>query len=279
MSIKKQIPVHGHRGARGLLPENTIAGFLEAARLGVQALEIDVVISKDLQVVVSHEPWMNELFCTQPNGSEIESNSKEKYNLYQMPFGDITAFDCGLKVNPEFPFQKSLPSRKPLLSEVICVIEDYINKNSLSPIIYNIEIKSDPSEYGIFQPDPETFVWVLFKVLLRFNITDRVIIQSFDVTVLQEVRKRYPGSSIGLLIENAKELKSNIEDLGFTPSFYNPDFHLVNEKLVSELHSKHIKIIPWTVNEITDMQQLIGMGVDGLITDYPDRALELIRSL
>lgn len=278
MSIKKQIPIHGHRGARGLFPENTIKGFLEAVRLGVQALEIDVVISKDLQVVVSHEPWMNEIFCTQPDGSEIESNSTEKYNLYQMTFAEITTFDCGKKVNPEFPLQRSVPSCKPLLSEVICVIEDFINANSLPPIIYNIEVKSDPAEYGIFQPFPESFVWVLFKVLTRFNITQRVIIQSFDVNVLQEVKARYPQTQLGLLIENSKEAQDNLDNLGFLPEFYNPDFHLVNDKLVHELHSQSIQIIPWTVNEIKDMQRLIDMGVDGLITDYPDRAVELIRS-
>ena len=97
MPKTKSIDIQGHRGARGLFPENTVTGFIEAIKLGVNTLEMDVIISKDNQVVVSHEPWMNEAFCTKKDGGEIEKNSKEKYNLYKMTYAEILEFDCGKK--------------------------------------------------------------------------------------------------------------------------------------------------------------------------------------
>jgi glycerophosphoryl diester phosphodiesterase len=160
-----QFQIHGHRGARGLFPENTLTGFIETVKLGVKTLEMDVVISKDLKVVVSHEEWMNEAFCSQPNGNVIEKNSKEKYNLYKMTYDDIALFDCGSKGNAEFPLQQKISGHKPLLSDVISTIDTFTKKNNLPDIIYNIEIKSEPSGDTIFHPEPFTFVQLVLNEL------------------------------------------------------------------------------------------------------------------
>lgn len=279
MSNFKQLQIHGHRGARGLFPENTITAFIEAVKLGVTTLEMDVVISADSKVVVSHEEWMNEAFCLQPNGNEIEINSKEKYNLYKMPYSEIALYDCGSKNNSEFPFQKNCPEHKPLLSEVINAIETYIKNNNLPNVTYNIEIKSELGGDSIFHPKPLVFVQLVLNELELHPINNRFILQSFDVRILQEIKSLKSDITIGLLIENFDEPQLNLERLGFIPNMYNPEFPLVTSELIKELHHKNILIIPWTVNELTDMKRLILMGVDGIITDYPDRAIELIKSL
>lgn len=275
----KQLQIHGHRGARGLFPENTVTAFIEAVKLGVRTLELDVVISKDLKVVVSHEEWMNEVFCLQPNGNNIEINSKQKYNLYQMPFAEIALYDCGSKVNPQFPDQKKSPEHKPLLSEVINAVETYTKNNHLSGVIYNIEIKSELAGDNIYHPTPSVFVKLVLNELELHSIDKRFILQSFDVRILQEIKKHKSDIVIGLLIENKFSLQTNLERLGFIPNMYNPEFPLVTVELIKELHQKNIQIIPWTVNEVTDMKRLINMGVDGIITDYPNRAIELMKSV
>lgn len=279
ISNLKQVQIHGHRGARGLFPENTITAFIEAVKLGVRTLEMDVVISKDLKVVVSHEEWMNEVFCLQPNGKDIEINSKEKYNLYQMSYAEIALYDCGSKRNRDFSNQKNSPAYKPLLSEVINAVETYTKNNHLSEVTYNIEIKSELAGDNIFHPTPSVFVNLVLNELELHPINNRFILQSFDVRILQEIKKRKSDVVIGLLIENNDSFQTNLERLGFIPHMYNPEFPLVTIELIKELHQKNILIIPWTVNELADMKRLINMGVDGLITDYPNIAIELIKSV
>ena len=279
MSVQNKIEIQGHRGARGLFPENTITSFIEAVKMGVDTLEMDVVISTDLQVVVSHEAWMNEDFCLQPNGNAIEKNSREKYNLFKMNYAEIVKFDCGRNGNLHFPSQKAVSEHKPLLSEVFTRVENYLKENNLPKIKYNIEIKSDPYEDGLFNPDPKTFVTLLNIELKKTNFIERIIVQSFDFRVLKELRKTDPTIIISLLVENNDALQTNLNRLGFTPQIYAPDFILVNEILISELKKLCIKIIPWTVNEISDMEKLISLGVDGIITDFPDRAFKLLKSI
>src|ERR1035437_7559361 len=143
MHKQKIIDIQGHRGARGLFPENTLTSFIEAVKLGVDTLEMDVVISLDWQVVVSHEAWMNEAFCNCPDGKEVEANSKDKYNLYKITYSEIATYDCGIRGNKEFPLQKKIAAHKPLLSEVITKIDAYTKENKLPAIKYNIEIKSE----------------------------------------------------------------------------------------------------------------------------------------
>ena len=265
---KNKVNIQGHRGARGLYPENTLTGFIEAAKLGVDTLEMDVVISKDFKVVVSHEPWMHELFCTKPNGNRIEKDSQEKYNLFKMPYSEIKTFNCGEIGNTEFPSQKKLSEYKPLLSDVIRSVQHNIKTNNLQDVAFNIEIKSELDEDNIFQPEPKTFTQLVYNEVK--NIKNKLIIQSFDVRVLQELRKLDKEIKIGLLAENENSSEENINRLGFIPFTYNPYFRLVNETLVSKLHSQNIQISPWTINETLDMKNLISMGVDGIITDYPD---------
>lgn len=274
-----KIDIQGHRGARGLFPENTITSFIEAIKLGVDTLEMDVVISKDLQVVVSHEAWMNDFFCTRPDGKVVEENSKDKYNLYKMTYAEISNYDCGIRGNKEFPLQKKLTEHKPLLSEVIKHVEEFVCENKLRPIKYNIEIKSEEGEDGAFNPEPKQFVELVYNEIVKHKIVEKTNLQSFDVRILQEIKKKDTCIQMALLVENEGGLEVNLKRLGFVPNTYSPDFYLVDVILVQQVHKYSMKLIPWTVNEITDIKKLIALGVDGIISDYPDRVIETIKKL
>lgn len=265
----ENVDIQGHRGCRGLLPENTIPAFTNAAELGVTTLEMDVVISKDSQVVVSHEALMNHKICTQPNGEEITKEDEKNHNLFQMEYDLIKQYDCGSIGNDRFPEQNKMPVYKPLLSEVIDTIEKKWNT-----LFYNIELKTEgPENDGIFQPEPDVFVQIVIRLLQEKGILDRCSIQSFDTRILESLHQHYPKVTSVLLIENNLSTEENLKSLSFKPSVYSPYYKMVNPKMIAYLHSLNIKVIPWTINEKDEMHKLIEMGADGVITDYPDRIM------
>ena len=229
MSKLQHIEIQGHRGARGLYPENTITAFIEAVKLGVDGIEMDVVISKDHQVVVSHEPWMSALYCTKPNGEAVEKELEETYNLYQMNYAEIAQFDCGIRGNALFPSQQKIAERKPLLSEVIEAVEAYTTTHHLPAIKYSIEIKTEINGDHLFQPAPETFAGLVYEELKKYNILNRTILMSFDVRILQALKHIKAIVPLSYLIENTDSLDVNLERLGFIPEIYGPDFMLIND--------------------------------------------------
>ncbi len=268
--------LQGHRGARGLMPENTIPAFLTALNNGVTTLELDVVITKDGQVLVSHEPYMSSEMCLKPDGTTISPEEALKLNIYKMTVAETQQFDCGLKAHPRFPEQKKVKITKPLLKEVIAAAEDHIKSYTLYEVDYNIEIKSVKEEEGKYQPSVQEFSEKVFEVINQYLPLERVVIQSFDFRVLQYWHKKYPHVRLAALVENQKSVEANLKELGFNPSVYSPDFMLLkSQAAVTELKKKKIRVIPWTVNEPADMKRLRAWGVDGIITDYPNRALEL----
>jgi glycerophosphoryl diester phosphodiesterase len=274
--------IEGHRGCRGLMPENTVPAFLKALDLGVTTLEMDVVISKDRQVVVSHEPYFNAAFSIAPNGIPVDKKEQKKRVLYQMDYADIKRYDVGSNGNPAYPEQQKLSAYKPLLSEVIEQAEAYRKIKNLPPFSYNIEIKSEPSEYNRSQPEPVEFC-ELVQTILKKHLSaervnsDHVVIQSFDFAMLTQWKKgmdagQYPRVRLSALVENLRSPKKNLEELGFKPDVYSPNFRLLSKAKIDQLHQQGIQVIPWTVNQRNDMERLKKWGVDGLITDYPDRA-------
>ncbi len=164
---KGNIEVQGHRGERGHLPENTIPAFLGAVELGVDVLELDVVISKDGKVVVSHEPFMSALYVSTPDGEPITKETEKLYNLFTMDYDSIKKFDTGSRGNKNFPQQRKMKTHKPLLAEVFDAVEEKIAKNGLKSVNYNIEIKSEPQEYDISQPQPEAFIDLVMQELRK----------------------------------------------------------------------------------------------------------------
>ncbi|WKN41997.1 glycerophosphodiester phosphodiesterase [Tunicatimonas pelagia] len=269
------LDIQGHRGCRGLLPENTIPAFIEAVKLGVTTLELDVVISQDRQVVVSHEPFLSHIICHTAEGQPIAEEEEKEHNLYQMPYQEIARCDCGSSPHPKFPEQENFPAHKPLLSDVIDTVEQLIAAQNLAPVLYNIETKSNPKGDNIFHPAPDKFTDLLLSVIQEKGIESRVVIQSFDVRTLQQVRKKQPSLPLALLVENTNSLEENLATLGFTPKIYSPNFRVVDQSLLDLAQQKGMKVIPWTVNDPKDIQQMIDLQVDGIISDYPDRVIKI----
>lgn len=261
----------GHRGARGLLPENTIPAFLKALEYPVTTLELDVVITKDKQIILSHEPWLSAEICNKADGTAISKEESPKLNMYEMTYAEIQAYDCGSRGNVRFPEQKGMPTTKQTLAEVVQAVEKYVKQNKLQRPSYNIEIKSKPKWDAIYTPLPADFAALVLAEVERLGIAKRMTIQSFDVRALQATRTQKPNMPLVLLIENQDGIAANLETLGFLPDVYSPMHLLLTKEKVSLLHEKGMKVIPWTVNEVKRMQELIEMGVDGIITDYPDK--------
>lgn len=269
--------LQGHRGARGLAPENTIPAFLKALELGVTTLEMDVVITKDRKVLVSHEPWMSEVICRQPDGNPVPPNSKQQFNIYQMTLEQTREFDCGTRQHPRFTEQQLQKVTKPLLEEVIDMVERHISENGLQEVSYNIETKCLPLGDDIFHPKPEEFALLLYNLLKEKKVLHKTYIQSFDVRTLQAIRKMDSTVRLVLLVENVQGMEDNLDSLGFIPAVYSPFYLLVDKQLVDAVHEKGMKIIPWTVNDPRDMGIIIDMGIDGLITDYPDKGRAVLQ--
>lgn len=269
----REFDLQGHRGARGLFPENSIEGFVFAVDLMVNTMEMDVVISKDKQVVVSHEPWISSEICWGRGDRPVKEG--KSLNIYQMEYAEVTNFNCGSQPHPDFPLQAKISTFKPLLSEVVTEVEANVASLEVAQVKYNIEIKSTPEGDNIYHPEPKEFCQLVLDQITTLNIKDRTIIQSFDVRALQEMKHLDTSIPVALLISDTDGFEKDLEKLGFTPEVYSPNFRLVDEKLVSNCHQNGIQIIPWTVNEEEDMVKLLDLGVDGIITDYPDVALTL----
>jgi glycerophosphoryl diester phosphodiesterase len=273
--------LQGHRGCRGLLPENTVPAFLKALELGVNTLEMDVVISQDGQVVVSHEPYFSADISTKPDGQPVTKAEQKSLNLYQMPYAEIARYDVGLRGNSRFPEQQKQNAKKPLLREVIAAAEAWRAAHSGTSFGYNIELKSDSDEYDKSQPQPGTFCQMVNAVLTEANLDPaRIVIQSFDFAILQEWNRQMAANKaqpvrLAALVENIRGIDHNLEKLGFKPAIYSPYFQLIGREGIEKLHQMGTKVIPWTVNTPADMRRLLDLGVDGLITDYPNRAIGL----
>ncbi len=262
----------GHRGCRGLMPENTWPAMRTALDLGVTTLEMDAVITSDGQVILSHEPFFNHEITTKPDGSAVTEEEERSLNIYSMTYEEVSRYDVGLKPHPRFPRQQKMPAVKPRLSDLLDSVSLYMQHSKRPLPYFNIETKSQPATDNIYHPAPAAFIEALMAVIRDKGIEDRVIIQSFDFRTLQYLHNKYPAIRTAMLIEenDKRSLDEQLSALGFVPSIYSPAYSLVNAVLVKECHSRNMSVIPWTVNTKEKIRLLRQAGVDGIITDYPD---------
>ena len=272
----RTLDLQGHRGARGLFPENSLLGFEKALEIPeVSTLELDLCVTADDQLIVSHEPWLNEQICT----INDSSSGGIAYNLYKMTYDSIQQFDCGSKEHPDFPEQQFAFANKPLLKELFAMIDD----KGLRWPNFNIEIKSRRKGDYEYHPGPKKFAALVVETLNELNqaypeaeVLNKVSVQSFDLRVLREVRKTALPVKLSLITEKAANPAKEMDALGFPVDIYSPSYELVTPELISWCHFRQIAVIPWTINDLEEMQNLVDMGVDGVISDYPNKFNALV---
>ncbi|OCA79816.1 glycerophosphodiester phosphodiesterase [Chryseobacterium contaminans] len=285
-----------HRGGKSLYPENTIPAMKNALKMNVTTLEMDLAITKDKKVILSHDAFLSPELVTKPDGTYIPRDSGFYYKIYDMPYSKIQTFDVGLKKLDNYPDQKKMKVQKPLFSDIIDACEAYSRELKRPLPYYNIETKTRPFSDNIFHPEPKEFVNLMMKIIIEKGIQDRVIIQSFDPRTLEIIHKEYPKIMTALLVEKVDDKKleqqrshfknipaekfklypnhlngvaGDIKFLSFTPTIYSPDHRLVTPSLVQECHALGMKVIPWTVNTKERLQELKNIGIDGVISDDP----------
>lgn len=252
----KTIQVHGHRGARGLRPENTLPAFEYAIAAGVDALELDMAVTKDNQIVISHDPLLHPPVCSGP---------KPEIAIHQLTLAQVRYWDCGKIQNPAFPRQQTIAgTRMPTLDEVF----DLAPKGKF---LFNIETKifADRPE---LTPPPEEFVRLVLERVRAHHLESRVILQSFDFRTLHAMKHAAPEIKLSALYEGAPTDFVEIAKES-DATIISPDYHLVTPEQVRAAHAAGLGVLPWTPNKPEDWDRLIAAGVNGIITDYPDELL------
>jgi len=254
--------IFGHRGCRGIMPENTLEGFKQALTYNIDGIEWDVVVNKDKQLVISHEEVMDKSYCLNPDGSEIKNEAKN--NLYRMSQKEIQQFDCGSKVYSKFPEQKKIKTYKPLVQEAFEKI-DFKGKTIL------FEIKSEEKLYQTHQPKPKEYVSIILKEVENFKYKEQIVFMCFDAKILELLHQKAPEYRLVFLHEGiGKSANKLLGKLTFKPYALGIYSKFITEKIVAESHKKGVKVFAWTVNKEKEFKRLLGTKLDGIITDYPN---------
>ncbi|HET9668616.1 MAG TPA: glycerophosphodiester phosphodiesterase [Casimicrobiaceae bacterium] len=288
--------LEGHRGARGLAPENTLAAFRRALAIGVTTIETDVAVTKDLVAVISHNPRLEPDLVRDPDGRWLSSQGP---SIHSLTLDQLRRYDIG-RLNPASRYARQFPGQEPSDGERFPTLRELFDLVNASgkPVRLDIETKITPHEPSD-TVDASTFVRLILAEARRAELLDRVTIQSFDWRTLREARLRAPGIRTACL---------TIESSGMNTMAQGPDgaspwhaglvdrdyasvpalvaaagcnvwsaFHRnLTPALVADAHARRLAVLAWTVDEAPDMRRLIDMGVDGIITDYPDRLREVM---
>ncbi len=213
------------------------------------------------QFLVSHEPYFSHEFCSKPNGEAILRKEKLQHNIYRMDYETIKTYDCGKQGHIRYPEQQTFAAVKPLLKSFFEQIEKYVfdsnEENKIQPPFYTVEIKSDFAWYGFMQPLPSQMVALFIKEITAYpfydTIKDRLLIESFDINIFNELHKQTQNTDtkfeIGFLVENKLSIDENLAKLDFMPSVYVPYYRLLTKKKIEELHQRGLKVFTWTVND------------------------------
>ena len=278
---KYVVDVEAHRGGMGLYPEETLPAMLNSVKLGVNTLEMDLCITKDKKVVLSHDQYFHHRYSTRPDGTPVVSGDPKTY-LYHLPYSEVAKWDVGMKYNPGWPEKHCLPACKPIASEVIKAVEAWTKENGQYPMHYEIEIKSDP-DYdggieGVDWPEYHEFTDLCMAMLDSLDLGDRLMIQCFDERALNYINEKYPGHTLAFLVEGWEtDFDQYMSLLNFTPQWLSAPHENVDKALVDKAHAKSMKVNTWTVDDPDEMRRLISCGVDAIISNYPDRLLKVVK--
>jgi glycerophosphoryl diester phosphodiesterase len=283
--------LQGHRGARGLAPENTLAGFATALRIGVHTLELDLGVSRDGVVVISHDPRLNPDITRDAAGRWITVPGPA---INTLSLAELQRYDLG-RLQPGTAYAQRYPQQVPADGErlpTLAALFEKVKAVGADHVRFNIEIKQTPFEPNL-TPEPEVFAKAVLAVVREHGMASRVMIQGFDWRSLQVVRRLAPEIPVAALTVRQGFL-DNLSDPRWTAglaladhggsvprlvkalgaSIWSP-FHMeLDAGSLQEAHSLGLKVIPWTVNEPARIDALLALGVDGIISDYPERVRE-----
>lgn len=257
-TLDARVLVHGHRGARAAMPENTLPAFQYAIEQGVDVLELDMAVTKDNIIVISHDSEINSTICSGPAGLPKA--------IHQLTLQQVKQFDCGGKQNPEFPKQKTIPgTRIPTLDEAFAATKN-------AKVEYNIETKINPKKPEL-APSPEEFVKLFLETVRKHQLESRVILQSFDPRTLVVMSTLEPKIRLSMLtptgpLDAFKNWVDACRDAG-NAKIISPHHRTVTKGRVEEAHKAGLQVVPWTANTSSEWQRLVDDGVDAIITDDP----------
>ncbi len=263
----QKVKIFGHRGCKGLLPENTIISFKKALDLGVDGIEWDVVVSKDNELIISHEPYIDTNYCKKIN-ADNKAHSSDDLNIYKMSTKEVKSFDCGSSFVKNYPDQKLSFQTKPTVKEAFNELKKY------NPIIL-FEIKSSEKNYGFYQPYPEEYAEIITKEIKGYEHIENILFMSFDPELLNSLNKLMPNQKYILLNYNPlNNFEKCLSFLKFKPYAIGLYFPLINTETINKSHANNIQVFAWTVNDIKIGDELKTLGVDGIISDYPNLFLK-----
>jgi len=265
--------VHGHRGSRGTVPENTIPAFEAALMAGADVLEFDLGVTKDGVVIVSHEPNVTPERCLDADGKKLD----KPVAIRELTLAELKKYDCGSLLNPKFPQQIEVPGTPmPTLEEVFELVKKA--GYAASPKVeFNIETKIFPYEPEL-APAPEEFARLVTDVVKKHGMEARVMVQSFDVRTLRAVKKFAPAIRTSQLtyeslVDIVPALKNSKVDI------WSPNYKWITVEAVKEAQAAGIKVAPWTINTKKEWDLAIAAGVDAIITDYPAALVDHLEAL
>ena len=253
---QSEYKIFGHRGCRGIYPENTIEGFKKAISLGVDGIELDIVVNKNKELIISHESFIDTNYCLTGNLGE------KKLNIYKMNITEIQEIDCGNKLVKGFPNQIKVKEKKPTYKEFKKELIDF-NGDIL------FEIKCEHNLINKNFPEYENYAKIIFEETRNSKHFDKIYFMSFDYRILNEVFKLMPKSKYIYLSSN-KEFKEEMKLLSFEPFGVGLDYNIISQKTIDFIHDKKQIIYGWTINDEENSKKLTSMGLDGVITDYPN---------
>lgn len=261
-ATEARILVHGHRGARTVRPENTLAAFEYAIQAGADYIELDVSVTRDDIVIVHHDLTLNRSICQGPEGETA---------IRKLTLAQIRQWDCGTLKNKDFPRQQPVPgARVPTLDEVLALARK-------SKILFNIELKMDAKRPEL-TPERSVFARMVVDIIKKRKLENRVLLQSFDLPLMAELKKIVPSWNLAALWGSLPRDYAEISAEAGGMNMVNPHYMLVNKDHVAKAHAAGLKVAAWTANSPDIWDKLIEAGVDGIITDDPAALIEHLKA-
>jgi glycerophosphoryl diester phosphodiesterase len=267
-----RVVVHGHRGARARLPENTLPAFAYALEAGVDYLELDLGVTRDGVLVVSHDPHVNPAICRGPKGAVIAAPGPL---IHSLTLKELKGYDCGSIRHERFPEQKPVPgTRMPTLEEVFALVRASRHSNA-QKVRFNIETKIfiDHPEYTV---DPLEFSAKVVAAFRKSGLLARIVLQSFDARTLVAAHALEPRLQLSMLIEDPK-LDALAVSKAAHAGIVSPEQALVTKESVASWHAAGLQVMPWTANLPAEWKRLVDAGVDGIITDDPAALIAYLK--